>query len=71
MVSSPATPAGQVGLATPAGTPTTGTWKHPRFDEIARRQAATTFSDQHLALVLWNAGTLLATWLLVWLIKGS
>ncbi|KAI9828391.1 MAG: hypothetical protein M1832_002819 [Thelocarpon impressellum] len=66
----PATPASQTG-ASAVGTPATGTWRHPRFEEIARRQKATTFSDQNLSRVLWNAGALSTTWLLVWTIQGS
>ncbi|KAI9878415.1 MAG: hypothetical protein M1830_000935 [Pleopsidium flavum] len=44
--------------------PSPGTWRHPKFDEIARRQNATTFGDANVKKILWNSGSLLATWLL-------
>jgi len=47
----PATPAGQTAAkATP-----TGTWRHPKFDEITRRQHARTFSEQNAKAILVNA----------------
>lgn len=44
-------------------TPQTGTWRHPRFDEITRRQNASTFSDRNIKRVLYNVGCLFALWL--------
>jgi len=56
----PSTPRGQTAQP-PVSTPPTGTWRHPRFDEIARRQNASTFSDRNVKKILWNGGFLLAT----------
>ena len=60
-VARPSTPVTQSSLA--PTTPQTGTWKHPRFDEIARRQNASTFSDRNIKEVLYNGGGLVALWL--------
>ena len=54
----PSTPTQQITTPKPAS-PSTGTWRHPRFDEIARRQAVTTFTDQNVHRILWNTGTLI------------
>lgn len=35
-----------------------GTWKHPKFDEIARRQYATTFDETNVRAIVANAGLL-------------
>jgi nucleoporin POM34 len=54
--SAPSTPSGQkIQQATPSAS---GTWKHPRFDEITRRQYATTFDERNVKIILAN-GTLL------------
>ncbi|KAI9651138.1 hypothetical protein NHQ30_001175 [Ciborinia camelliae] len=45
-------------------TPPTGTWKHPKFDEIAKRQNAATFTDQNMRQLLWNGVGLIALWYL-------
>ncbi|KAF2245827.1 hypothetical protein BU26DRAFT_541903 [Trematosphaeria pertusa] len=51
----PATPASQKAQdLTPAGA-----WKHPKFDEIARRQYATTFDERNVKIILANAALLL------------
>ncbi|KAL5350404.1 hypothetical protein ACLOAV_003972 [Pseudogymnoascus australis] len=55
----PSTPTAQ----TTPSTPQTGTWQHPRFAEIARRQNATTFSDRHVRSVVYNIGSLLFCWI--------
>ncbi|MCJ1290666.1 hypothetical protein MMC34_002208 [Xylographa carneopallida] len=39
-------------------TPSPGTWRHPRFEEIARRQQAATFTDKNVTTLLWNIGAL-------------
>ncbi|MCJ1247949.1 hypothetical protein MMC30_005164 [Trapelia coarctata] len=57
--SAPGTPAPQTPLA--AVPPSPGTWRHPKFDEIARRQQASTFNDRNITKILWNTGTLIAT----------
>ena len=57
---SPSTPTEKTGLSaatTPASTP--GTWKHPRMDEIAARQSASTFTDRNVNIIAWNAAILL------------
>ncbi|KAA8564412.1 hypothetical protein EYC84_011350 [Monilinia fructicola] len=64
MIRTPTTPAAQRLSPASAGrlgfgesqpsTPQTGTWKHPKFDEIARRQNLATFTDQNLRRLLWN-----------------
>ena len=51
----PATPAAQKqGPETP-----TGAWKHPKFDEITRRQYATTFDERNVRVILVNGVLLL------------
>jgi nucleoporin POM34 len=52
--STPSTPAAQ--SAQPY-TPN-GSWKHPKFDEIARRQYATTFDERNVRAIVANAGLL-------------
>jgi nucleoporin POM34 len=55
--SAPSTPSGQkvqVQQATPSGT-----WKHPKFDEITRRQYATTFDERNVRIILANSTLLL------------
>lgn len=50
----PATPAAQ----TAASYTPNGTWRHPKFDEIARRQYATTFDEYNVRTIVANAGLL-------------
>jgi nucleoporin POM34 len=54
--SAPATPSGQ---GEQESTP--GRWKHPQFDEIARRQYATTFDERNVRMVVTNGSLLVAT----------
>jgi len=54
----PSTPLAQ---STPS-TPQTGTWQHPRFNEIARRQNASTFSDRNVRSVIYNGSSLFGCW---------
>lgn len=51
----PATPAAQSQQQpyTPSGS-----WKHPKFDEIARRQYATTFDERNVRTIVANTGLL-------------
>ncbi|KAI9765314.1 MAG: hypothetical protein M1840_007513 [Geoglossum simile] len=44
-----------------ASASSTGTWRHPRFDDIVRRQSASTFTDSNVKKILWNAGTLIGS----------
>ncbi|KAI2476630.1 NPCC multi-domain protein [Pyrenophora tritici-repentis] len=40
-----------------------GSWKHPQFEEIARRQYATTFDERNIRAIILNAGILfLSVW---------
>jgi len=57
--SAPSTPSGQkvqFQEATPSGA-----WKHPKFDEITRRQYATTFDERNVRIILANSALLLLT----------
>lgn len=48
--SAPATP-----LAQTEQEATPGKWKHPKFDEIARRQYATTFDERNVSAIVTNS----------------
>lgn len=65
MSSRPSTPSSRIppALSNPS-TPQTGSWKHPRFDEIVKRQRASVFSDSNLRRILYNVGGLIALWFL-------
>jgi hypothetical protein len=52
--STPQTPAAQADQPYTPG----GSWKHPKFDEIARRQYATTFDERNVRAIVANAGLL-------------
>ncbi|OCL03492.1 hypothetical protein AOQ84DRAFT_400641 [Glonium stellatum] len=56
----PSTPAAQT-VAQPI---TTGTWRHPRFDEITKRQHATTFNDRNARIILWNGSYLISSFVI-------
>ncbi|KAF2703398.1 hypothetical protein K504DRAFT_538832 [Pleomassaria siparia CBS 279.74] len=43
-------------MATP-----TGAWKHPKFDEITRRQYATTFDERNVRAIFFNGALLVAS----------
>jgi hypothetical protein len=58
----PSTPKAQSAAAPMPSTPTTGTWQHPRFDEIRRRQAATTFTNKNVTQIAYNAGAIAVFW---------
>ncbi len=65
MRTAPSTPGAhttQVVQATQTITPT-GTWRHPRMDEINRRQHAATFSDENIRTILWNTLVLILTFI--------
>jgi len=57
--------------STPAAAPSPGTWRHPKFDEITRRQQASTFTDRNRRKIIWNFSALLLTWPLDWYIVSS
>ncbi|KAI4102700.1 MAG: hypothetical protein L6R37_004231 [Teloschistes peruensis] len=52
----PATPQPIKAVAseTPVATPSPGRWRHPKLDEITRRQNASTFTSDSLNRILWN-----------------
>jgi hypothetical protein len=52
--STPQTPAAQADQPYTPG----GSWKHPKFDEIARRQHATTFDERNVRSIVANASLL-------------
>ncbi|KAF7914457.1 uncharacterized protein EAF01_000863 [Botrytis porri] len=72
MIRTPTTPATQrsspasarkSGFGEPQpSTPQAGTWKHPKFDEIARRQNVATFTDQNMRRLLWNGVGFVVLW---------
>jgi nucleoporin POM34 len=37
-----------------------GNWKHPRLQEIIRRQNASTFSDKNVKKIAWNVAAISA-----------
>ncbi|GAB0135428.1 Unknown protein [Epichloe bromicola] len=39
-----------------------GTWRHPRLNEITRRQNATSFTEKNVRQIAYNVVTLLALW---------
>ncbi|KAH8732035.1 nuclear pore complex component-domain-containing protein [Phaeosphaeriaceae sp. PMI808] len=56
----PATPTTPSTPAAQSAQPYTpnGAWKHPKFDEIARRQHATAFDERNVRAIVANAGLL-------------
>ncbi|KAI1801653.1 NPCC-domain-containing protein [Daldinia bambusicola] len=46
--------------ATPPPTDSPGTWRHPRLEEITRRQEATTFTDGNIRRIIVNIVVLVA-----------
>ncbi|KAI9712384.1 MAG: hypothetical protein M1820_001597 [Bogoriella megaspora] len=52
---------------TPASTP--GTWTHPRMEEISRRQAVRTFTEEHVQAILFNGIVLICTFLAAQLMR--
>ncbi|KAG5955056.1 hypothetical protein E4U58_007291 [Claviceps cyperi] len=47
--------------ASPA-TDSPGTWRHPRLNEITRRQNATAFTDKNIRQIAYNIFTLVVLW---------
>lgn len=56
-MATPQTPQTQT-LQAAVSTPSPGSWRHPRADEIARRQKENTFDDSNLRKIVWNGGAL-------------
>ena len=40
-------------------TPSPGTWRHPKLDEIARRQRANTFNESNVRRIVYNGFALI------------
>ncbi|KAK6523810.1 hypothetical protein TWF281_001778 [Arthrobotrys megalospora] len=55
----------------PNGQGTPGSWKHPKLDEVLRRQDARSFSDRRVSRALKNAGALGTTFVITHLFYGS
>ncbi|QUC19475.1 uncharacterized protein UV8b_03716 [Ustilaginoidea virens] len=45
------------------GTDSPGTWRHPRLDEITRRQNATSFAEKNVRQIAYNVIALLILWI--------
>ncbi|PVH79573.1 nuclear pore complex component [Cadophora sp. DSE1049] len=58
-MSTPMRPSTPVAQSTPSSsTPVTGTWRHPKLDEIVRRQNASNFTAANVKKITYNAGGL-------------
>jgi len=62
-MSTPARPSPPV-AQTPVSTPQTGTWRHPKMDEIVRRQNAASFTDRNMRNILYNIAGIVAVFFL-------
>ncbi|KAF4264036.1 hypothetical protein KXV68_006322 [Aspergillus fumigatus] len=61
--SAPSTPRAVSVLApVPDASRTPGKWRHPRLNEVVRRQNAGTFGDRNIRKLVWNGAALIATW---------
>ncbi|RDL40942.1 Uncharacterized protein BP5553_00921 [Venustampulla echinocandica] len=60
-VSTPARPSTPANPAQPS-TPPTGTWRHPKLNEIVRRQNASTFTERNVRIILYNFAGIALTW---------
>lgn len=60
--SAPSTPASDPPNTIVSNAPT-GNWQHPKFDEIYRRVNESRFGERHIKSLVWNAITLLLTFL--------
>jgi nucleoporin POM34 len=58
--SRPSTPVAQSSPSTPR----TGTWRHPKLDEIVQRQNATNFSERNLKKIVYNVGGIIIVFFL-------
>ncbi|KAI9725040.1 MAG: hypothetical protein M1812_000316 [Candelaria pacifica] len=64
--STPLPPPIQPAVSTP---PVTGTWRHPKFDEIAQRQNAANFSDANIRRISLNTVPIVGIWILGWALR--
>jgi len=62
-MSTPLRPSTPVAQSAPS-IPTTGTWKHPKLDEIVKRQNAAKFTEDNVKQILYNLGGITAVLLL-------
>ncbi|KAI9760508.1 MAG: hypothetical protein M4579_001593 [Chaenotheca gracillima] len=69
MASTPAPGTPSAPHQNPAPLTPTGTWRHPKLDEITKRQNATTFNDRNIRIVLWNGISLFGTWAIGWVMR--
>lgn len=61
-VRAPATPVTPAAQKQQQPTPT-GSWKHPNFNEITRRQYATAFDERHVRTIVVNGALLAFSWM--------
>ncbi|KAL2354663.1 putative nuclear pore complex component [Cryomyces antarcticus] len=64
VASAPSTPAPPQLIRKPESTPQPGTWRHPKLDEIIRRQNASRFGEDNARTVIWHTGFLVVSFLL-------
>ncbi|KAF3927228.1 hypothetical protein ABW20_dc0106444 [Dactylellina cionopaga] len=57
--------------AHPKGQGTPGSWKHPKFDEILRRQDARSLSDRRLSQALKNSSALIVSFIVTYFFYHS
>ncbi|KAI9892199.1 MAG: hypothetical protein M1814_001658 [Vezdaea aestivalis] len=62
----PATPGAQPSQPSPSPT---GTWRHPAFSEIARRQNATRFSERDVLKIVWNGAGLFISYIMLTILR--
>jgi len=62
--SAPSTPPAAKTSQPATVTPSPGTWRHPQFNDIVRRQKATTFDETNIKKIIWNGGALVVHYML-------
>ncbi|KAG9242938.1 nuclear pore complex component [Calycina marina] len=62
----PSTPVAQA-----ASTPTGGSWRHPRMDEISRRQQTASFTDRNVKKASWNVLGIVLLWYIETTLRSS
>lgn len=58
------TPVKSTPTKAPKAADSPGTWRHPRLNEITRRQHATSFTEKNVRQIAYNVATLVALWAL-------
>ncbi|KAG6006230.1 hypothetical protein E4U21_007193 [Claviceps maximensis] len=56
------TPVHSTPIKAPPAVDSPGTWRHPRLNEITRRQNATAFTEKNIRQIAYNVAALLALW---------